>query len=165
MITALSHHANAALITSFAEADRRRLIGLGVDAFGDGTRHLAKRLRHAALGVGDDAGLPAVDLFADRAVQGELTQQFRLITFGDSLAAATAEDGSWWPHCEQTCRLMFSTTPSTGTLTLRNISMPFLASSSAMSCGVVTITAPLTGTFCASVNCTSPVPGGMSMKR
>ncbi len=32
--------------------------------------------------------------------------------------------------------------------TFSNISRPFLASRSAMSCGVVTITAPVTGTFC-----------------
>jgi len=31
-----------------------------------------------------------------------------------------------------------------------------------MSCGVVTITAPVTGTFCESVSWMSPVPGGMS---
>ena len=60
---------------------------------------------------------------------------------------------------------MFSTTPSTGTLTLLNMAMPRRASISARSCGVETITAPANGTFCASVNCASPVPGGMSMTR
>ena len=34
-----------------------------------------------------------------------------------------------------------------------------------MSCGVVTITAPVTGTRCASVSWMSPVPGGMSTTR
>jgi len=34
-----------------------------------------------------------------------------------------------------------------------------------MSCGVVTITAPLTGIFCDSVSWMSPVPGGRSMIR
>ena len=57
---------------------------------------------------------------------------------------------------------MFSTMPSTGTSTLRNMLIAFLASSSAMSCGVLTITAPASGTFCAMVSCASPVPGGMS---
>ncbi|MNW11895.1 hypothetical protein D3C71_2094510 [compost metagenome] len=56
------------------------------------------------------------------------------------------------PQFEQMCTAMFSTTPSTGIFTLRNISTPFLASSSARSCGVVTITAPATGTFCARVS-------------
>ena len=57
---------------------------------------------------------------------------------------------------------MFSTMPSTGTLTRRNMAMPRRASISARSCGVETITAPLSGTCCAMVSCASPVPGGMS---
>ena len=44
-------------------------------------------------------------------------------------------------------KLMFCTMPSTGTFTLRNISVPLRASSSAMSCGVVTITAPTVSTY------------------
>ncbi len=43
--------------------------------------------------------------------------------------------------------------------TFSNILRPLRASISAMSCGVVTITAPVTGTFCASVSWMSPVPG------
>ena len=61
--------------------------------------------------------------------------------------------------------LMFSTTPRMGTPTFSNIFTPLRASSSAMSCGVVTITAPVTGTLCDSVSWMSPVPGGMSMTR
>ena len=57
---------------------------------------------------------------------------------------------------------MFSMMPSTGTSTLRNMLRPLRASSSAMSCGVETITAPASGTCCAMVSCASPVPGGMS---
>ena len=57
---------------------------------------------------------------------------------------------------------MFSTMPSTGTLTRRNMAMPRRASISARSCGVETMTAPLSGTCCAMVSCASPVPGGMS---
>ena len=72
---------------------------------------------------------------------------------------------SSWPQFEQTCVLMFSTMPSTGTSTFWNIRSPFRASSSAMSCGVVTMTAPLTGTRCDRVSCVSPVPGGMSTIR
>ena len=52
-----------------------------------------------------------------------------------------------------------------GMPTFSNIFRPFLASSSAMSCGVVTITAPVTGTFCDNVSWISPVPGGMSTMR
>jgi len=50
-------------------------------------------------------------------------------------------------------------------LTFSNILRPFLASISAMSCGVVTMTAPVTGTCCAKVSWMSPVPGGMSTTR
>ena len=60
---------------------------------------------------------------------------------------------------------MFSTMPSTGTLTFLNIASPRRASISERSCGVEMITAPFSGTFCASVNCASPVPGGMSTTR
>ena len=55
---------------------------------------------------------------------------------------------------------MFSTTPRIGQCTWRNILTARVASSSATSCGVVTITAPSSETCCASVNCASPVPGG-----
>ncbi len=57
---------------------------------------------------------------------------------------------------------MFSMMPSTGTLTLRNIAMPRRASIKARSCGVETMTAPLSGTCWAMVSWASPVPGGMS---
>ena len=43
--------------------------------------------------------------------------------------------------------------------------MPRRASISARSCGVETITAPVSGTCCAIVSCASPVPGGMSTTR
>src|SRR5690606_9038429 len=62
-------------------------------------------------------------------------------------------------HCAQ---LMFSTTPSTGTFSLTNISAAFAASSAARRWGVVTTTAPSTTTDCASESGTSPVPGGRS---
>ena len=57
---------------------------------------------------------------------------------------------------------MFSTIPSTGTLTRLNMAMPRRASINARSCGVETITAPLSGTCWAMVSWASPVPGGMS---
>ncbi len=60
---------------------------------------------------------------------------------------------------------MFSMMPSTGTETFWNIASPLRASSVAMFCGVVTITAPLTGTCCDSDSWMSPVPGGMSTIR
>ncbi len=66
---------------------------------------------------------------------------------------------------EQMWMLMFSTRPRIGMPTFSNILSPLRASISAMSCGVVTMMAPVTGTFCASVNCVSPVPGGMSTTR
>ena len=56
------------------------------------------------------------------------------------------------PQFEQTWRLMFSTMPSTGSDTFSNILSPLSASARAMSCGVVTMTAPETGTRCASVS-------------
>ncbi len=72
---------------------------------------------------------------------------------------------SAWPHWVQMCTAMFSTTPRIGTPTFSNIFRPLRASSSAMSCGVVTITAPVSGTRWESVSWMSPVPGGMSMIR
>src|SRR5215813_4179023 len=54
---------------------------------------------------------------------------------------------------------MFSTMPSTGTLTRLNMAMPRRASIKARSCGVDTITAPLSGTCCAMVSWASPVLG------
>ncbi len=49
--------------------------------------------------------------------------------------------------------------------TFSNILSPLRASMSAMSCGVVTMIAPVTGTFWASVSWMSPVPGGRSTTR
>ena len=58
---------------------------------------------------------------------------------------------------------IFSIMPITGIFTLRNISMPFFASSRAISCGVVTIIAPEICAFCDKVSWISPVPGGISI--
>ena len=69
------------------------------------------------------------------------------------------------PHFEQMWIAMFSTTPRIGMPTFSNILRPLRASMRAMSCGVVTMTAPVTGTFCASVSWMSPVPGGRSTTR
>ena len=60
---------------------------------------------------------------------------------------------------------MFSTMPRMSTFTCLNISMALRASCSATSLGVVTTTAPVTGTVCTSEITTSPVPGGRSMMR
>ena len=57
------------------------------------------------------------------------------------------------------------TTPRSGTFTCSNIRAPRRAILRLTSCGVVTITAPVSGKFCASVNCVSPVPGGRSRIR
>ena len=70
-----------------------------------------------------------------------------------------------WPQFGQMWVDMFSTMPRIGMPTFSNILRPLRASISAMSCGVVTITAPVTGTFCASVSWMSPVPGGRSTTR
>ena len=72
---------------------------------------------------------------------------------------------SSWPHFEQMWIDMFSTMPRIGMPTFSNILSPLRASISAMSWGVVTMTAPVTGTFCASVSWMSPVPGGRSTTR
>ncbi len=52
-----------------------------------------------------------------------------------------------------------------GTERRRNIVRAFSTSDRATSCGVVTRSAPLTGTDCASVSWASEVPGGMSTTR
>ena len=72
---------------------------------------------------------------------------------------------SVWPQFVQVCTAMFSTMPSTGTSTLANICRALRASRVAMSWGVVTMTAPETGTRWASVSWMSPVPGGRSITR
>jgi hypothetical protein len=60
---------------------------------------------------------------------------------------------------------MFSTMPSTGTLTFSNIARPLRASISERSLAVVTITAPESGACWVSVSAASPVPGGRSTTR
>jgi hypothetical protein len=61
--------------------------------------------------------------------------------------------------------LMFSITPSVRTLTLLNIATALRASSRLTSCGVVTITAPVSGMSWLRLSAASPVPGGRSMTR
>mmetsp|Transcript_33966 Transcript_33966/g.96527 ORF Transcript_33966/g.96527 Transcript_33966/m.96527 type:complete len:216 (-) Transcript_33966:408-1055(-) len=61
--------------------------------------------------------------------------------------------------------LIFSATAIVGMETLLNMEMPFSTSANANACGVDTTTAPSTVTLCATVKCTSPVPGGKSMMR
>ena len=53
-------------------------------------------------------------------------------------------------------------TPRIGARVFSNMAMPRPTSSSATSCGVVTMTPPVTGTCCTSVSGASPVPGGKS---
>ena len=96
---------------------------------------------------------------------------------GVDVAGTAAPDGGVWIADSQANpeRTVARLDPATGavpdelrrigTPTVSNIVRPFLASMSAMSCGVVTITAPVTGTFCASVSWMSPVPGGRSTTR
>ena len=57
---------------------------------------------------------------------------------------------------------MFSTTPSTGTSSVRNISAALRASAAATRGGCVTTTAPDSTTACARLSGMSPVPGGRS---
>mmetsp|Transcript_28967 Transcript_28967/g.55473 ORF Transcript_28967/g.55473 Transcript_28967/m.55473 type:complete len:251 (+) Transcript_28967:553-1305(+) len=87
---------------------------------------------------------------------------------GISSLAASAATPPWpntcssCPQLEQICVLIFSIMPTIGTCSWLNMSIPLRASIRATSCGVETIIAPSTGAFCASVICTSPVPGGRS---
>jgi hypothetical protein len=60
---------------------------------------------------------------------------------------------------------MFSTSPRMGTPTFSNMVTALRASASAMSCGVVTMTAPVSGTRWLRLSWMSPVPGGMSTIR
>ena len=60
---------------------------------------------------------------------------------------------------------MFSITPSTGMLSWRNIATALRTSDTDTPCGVVTTTAPATGTLWAMLSETSPVPGGRSTTR
>ena len=52
-----------------------------------------------------------------------------------------------------------------GTLSFRNMASALRTSRSATSCGVVTITTPVSGMTCESESWASPVPGGMSKTR
>src|SRR5690606_11507281 len=70
-----------------------------------------------------------------------------------------------WPQWLHTWTAMFSTRPRTATSTFSNMRRPLRASRVAMSCGVVTMTAPATGIFWARVSWMSPVPGGRSTTR
>ena len=60
---------------------------------------------------------------------------------------------------------MFSTMPKTGTCSRSNIATALVASSSATSCGVLTMTAPAIGASCAMLIDASDVPGGRSTIR
>jgi hypothetical protein len=60
---------------------------------------------------------------------------------------------------------MFSTTPSVSRLSFSYIRTARRVSASDTSCGVVTTTAPTTGTVWLRLSATSPVPGGMSTIR
>ena len=80
-----------------------------------------------------------------------------------SLAPSWPKMSERSPHFGHRKKLMFSTMPSTRTSTFWNMLSPLRASMSARSCGVETMMAPDSGTCCAMVSCTSPVPGGMSI--
>ena len=137
---------------------------------GDRDRHLARDvavdLRDLAVGIGDHGRPAGVRLLADADVERQRAQERHLVVVAHPLRAALAEDVLGVPavasrrgcSCSRRCR-------RSGTPTFSNILRPLRASISAMSCGVVTITAPVTGTFCASVSWMSPVPGGMSTIR
>ncbi len=60
-------------------------------------------------------------------------------------------------------QLMFSTTPRTDSLRRRAAKAERWATRCAAGCGVVTTMISARGMTSASVNATSPVPGGMSM--
>ena len=69
------------------------------------------------------------------------------------------------PQLSHSYQLMFSTSPTTGTFSVRNMETAFCTSMSATSCGVETTTAPVSGQDCARLSATSPVPGGRSTMR
>src|SRR5690606_200211 len=116
-------------------------------------------------GADTTVGLPASDSARMRASSGSLPSSATPPSAASASPPPAPKIASSWPHWLHTCVAMFSTTPSTAMPTLANITRPLRASATASSCGVVTITAPATGTFCASVSCRSPVPGGRSNTR
>ena len=69
------------------------------------------------------------------------------------------------PQWGQMNAVMFSTMPRIGTDRRLNIASAFVTSDSETSWGVVTRTAPPSGTAWASVSWASDVPGGRSMTR
>ncbi len=118
-----------------------------------------------AVRLGRDHRQAGVGRLADGHVERNLAEERHAQPLRLLARAAMAEDVGPLPQCGQMKVDMFSTMPSTGTSTLRNIAMPRRASISARSCGVETITAPASGTAWAIVSCASPVPGGMSTTR
>ncbi len=82
-----------------------------------------------------------------------------------AIAAALAEDGSSWPQFGADVGAHVLDDAEHRHVDLLEHAQALARIGSAMSCGVVTITAPATGTRCASVSCMSPVPGGMSTTR
>ena len=70
-----------------------------------------------------------------------------------------------WPQLGQAKWLMFSISPSVGMFSFWYIRTARRVSASDTCCGVVTTTAPATGTVWLRLSATSPVPGGMSTIR
>ena len=112
--------------------------------------------------LGCDHRQACVGLFPDRHVQRHFAQKRHTLPLRLVPRAAVAENIGARAALGAKEVVIFSTIPSTGTLTRLNMEIPRRASMRARSCGVDTITAPLSGTCCAMVSCASPVPGGMS---
>ena len=135
---------------------------------GYGREHLlgqrGKGFRAGSLGLGRHRR-PGVAPLPDHRIEGDLAQEGNAQPLGGPAAAAVTEDVAALPQWGQAKVLMFSTMPRMGTSTLRNMATALMASASATSCGVVTITAPASRIFCDRVSCASPVPGGRSTTR
>ena len=102
-----------------------------------------------AVRVGDDGRPAGVGLLADANVERQRAEEVaRRSRRHMRSPPPSPKMCSAWPQFEQMWIAMFSTMPRIGTPTFSNILRPLRASISAMSCGVVTITAPVTGTFC-----------------
>ena len=124
------------------------------------------RSRPAPCGSADDDRLPASPAARTAGTSGIRASSGTSNAAGEARAAALAEDrilrarttGRRSRPCSRRSRAPASRTCA-------NIAMPRPTSSSATSCGVVTITPPVTGTCCTSVSGASPVPGGRSTTR
>ena len=132
----------SALDDDFRECLRLAFLSCG-EVGGGAQRDGAVAAGDVAVGFGGGGRVAVIGFFADADVERHVAEVGHVVADGEQFAAVFAEDMA----------------------TLSNMVLAFFASSRAMSCGVVMMTAPATGICWERVSWVSPVPGGRSMMR